>query len=347
MKKVLFNQPVGDGFVLTITLTRNECGQKQKRSRVPGLQSYIKRYAASRNKEGQQLCQGRSGSILSVRKHLMEFMDKDIPINRVDKDFCEEFINYLHTAPNLKHPGKRLSVNTIYLKFSIFRSVLNEAVREGFLVSNPIQQLPSSVIPSKEDPGRPFLTTAELRRLIKTPCSNQELKRAFLFSCFTGLRVSDVLETKWNNLYVQQDKVFLSKIVHKTKRRITIPLCRQARCCLFDNNFENNVDFKTIPSTTVVGTAIRKFSDQNIFKSMAESTISYHLDKWAKDAHITDKKVTFHMARHTFATLELSLGADIYTVSNLLGHSNVTTTQLYAKVVDKQREKAVSLLDKF
>ena len=79
---------------------------------------------------------------------------------------------------------------------------------------------------------------------------------------------------------------------------------------------------------------------------MSNASLSDNLRKWTKMAGIHNKHVSFHVARHTFATLELSLGVDLYTVSKLLGHTNISTTQVYAKVVDKQKEHAVGLMDK-
>ena len=82
-----------------------------------------------------------------------------------------------------------------------------------------------------------------------------------------------------------------------------------------------------------------------VFEPMSNASMSDNLKKWVRQAGITGKHVSFHVARHTFATLELSLGADLYTVSKLLGHSNISTTQVYARVVDKQKEHAVGLMD--
>ena len=84
-----------------------------------------------------------------------------------------------------------------------------------------------------------------------------------------------------------------------------------------------------------------------LFRSAAlprESSILPVIKKWAKDAGIA-KNVNFHTSRHTFATMLLTLGADIYTVSKLLGHTNVKTTQIYAKIVNKKKDDAVSLVD--
>lgn len=69
------------------------------------------------------------------------------------------------------------------------------------------------------------------------------------------------------------------------------------------------------------------------------------LKVWAKDAGVT-KHISFHTSRHSFATMMLTLGADLYTTSKLLGHSNVKTTQIYAKIVDSKKVEAVNLLDK-
>ena len=67
---------------------------------------------------------------------------------------------------------------------------------------------------------------------------------------------------------------------------------------------------------------------------------------WAKAAGI-EKYVTFHTARHSFATMMLTLGADIYTTSKLLGHSKIQTTEIYAKIIDKKKDEAMGLIDKF
>ena len=79
--------------------------------------------------------------------------------------------------------------------------------------------------------------------------------------------------------------------------------------------------------------------------NIAESTITKRLAKWINTANIT-KRITFHCARHTFATLLLTFGTDIYTVSKLLGHRNITTTQVYAKIIDTKKQTAVETIPK-
>ena len=68
------------------------------------------------------------------------------------------------------------------------------------------------------------------------------------------------------------------------------------------------------------------------------------MKRWAKKAGI-EKSLCFHMSRHTFATMELTLGADLYVVSKLLGHNDVSVTQIYADIINKKREEAVDLMD--
>ena len=85
--------------------------------------------------------------------------------------------------------------------------------------------------------------------------------------------------------------------------------------------------------------------DEPIFKlPTSVATINYHIKKWVKNGHI-DKTISFHCSRHTFATMMLTLGADLYTTSKLLGHANVTTTQIYSKIIDKKKVETVNLVD--
>ena len=89
----------------------------------------------------------------------------------------------------------------------------------------------------------------------------------------------------------------------------------------------------------------RKGDSANVFELPHVSTIEKWLGHWAEEAGVT-KHLTYHVSRHTFATLTLAYGADLYTVSKLMGHSNVQTTQIYAKIVDENKRKAVELIPK-
>ncbi|WP_024990025.1 site-specific integrase [Segatella albensis] len=291
------------------------------------LSDFIQQYAESYRNAGHR-DMSRYQTILTLIPHLEIFGAKDLPLCEIDKDFCLQFIQYLETAkdlrPNIKEE-RQISSGTAYLKYSIFRTVIKEAHRQGLIKENPILKLQSSQLPHRPDSTRCYLTKKELKKLINTPCDYSKLKEAFMFSCFTGLRKSDVLELKWCNVLYENRKWIIRKKIKKTQRWLTIPLSEEAR--------------EWLPKH-------REKRDSYVFPQMPSTSLSINVKRWAKKAGIKNKIVTFHVARHTFATLELSLGVDLYTVSKLLGHRSITTTQTYTKVIDKKKENAMNRIDK-
>ncbi|MCD8287776.1 MAG: site-specific integrase, partial [Porphyromonadaceae bacterium] len=168
-----------------------------------------------------------------------------------------------------------------------------------------------------QESRREYLTVEELNRLAQTRC-DPLLKRAALFSALTGLRHCDIQKLKWSEIDASNGVYRLNFTQQKTKGVEYMPISEQAfQLC-----------------------GERRESDRLVFPGLPDpSWISKPLKRWVKEAGIT-KRITFHCFRHTYATLQLAGGTDIYTVSKMLGHTNVRTTQVYAKVVDVKKEEA-------
>lgn len=195
-------------------------------------------------------------------------------------------------------------------------TILYKAEKDGIIQHNPYRLIDSMEMPRPSPTIRQYLTIEELQKLIDAPC-RESTKYAFLFSCFTGLRLSDIEELTWD--MVTNNSITKKQV--KTGKIIVIPLSDNAKRFLPERG------------------------NERVFNLSTKSTIGKDIDKWIKKAGI-DKHITFHCARHTFATLTLTYGADLYTVSKLLGHTNIATTQIYAKIVDKKKEEAVNLIPK-
>lgn len=265
-----------------------------------------------------------------MRKMLTDFLKEKgkeaVKVKNFDEDLCRGFIEYLRNSTNrrLKNDSRPISVNTMARRQDTLRCALNKALRSGLIDYNPILRLEKEDKVSREDGTREFLTIEEIRLLIKTPCGNEQVKKAFLFACFTGLRLSDVQSLTWNKVNVTPDGLtkFVRVVMQKTKKPINVPLTSDALANMYE----------------------KADRDEPIFNLPFPSAIGKHLKKWVKDAGIL-KHITFHCSRHTFATMMLTLGVDIYTTSSLLGHSNVSTTQIYAKIVDEKKVSAVHAMD--
>jgi integrase len=173
------------------------------------------------------------------------------------------------------------------------------------------------------DVKRQFLTIEELNRLARTDCNFMMLKEAALFSALTGLRYSDIEKLTWGEIeYLEGMGNVLSFRQRKTLKVENLPISDQA--------------------LEILGT--RGKPDQRVFPTLKYSCqISKSIRSWAEAAGVK-KKLTFHCFRHTFATLQFSQGTDIYTVSKLLGHRELKTTQVYVKIMDVTKRTAVDKL---
>ena len=211
--------------------------------------------------------------------------------------------------------GKTLSKNTQNAYFAKVVSVLNKAERDGLITNNPAKAVKSV---GNEESERMWLTIDEVRKLSQTPCSNASVRRAFLFSCLTGLRRSDVLKLRWADVEDSESGCLLRFRQQKTKEQEYMYISEQARQLLGERNEKGGELFR-LPTG---------WHTNNV------------ISQWVKDAGI-DKHITFHCARHTFATMMLTLGTDLYTTSKLLGHRSISTTQIYARIVDKKKREAV------
>ncbi len=214
-----------------------------------------------------------------------------------------------------------LGHNSICTYFAILRTVVNAAIREGYIIQSPFTLIDVASKPKPKDAEREYLTIEEVRTLSRTPCEEDGVKRAFLFSCFCGLRLSDILSLDWSQIKQSGEGIQIEKRQKKTGKFVYIPLSENAIAFLPERKKEGKV-FDLPKSATA---------------------ISLSLAGWTKAAGIK-KRITFHCARHTCATLLITFGADIYTVSALLGHSSVRVTQVYAKIVDSKKRSAVELI---
>ena len=259
---------------------------------------------------------------------------KGIRIGNVDLAFCEGFEDYLRTArdtrfklptPKERKMGvepKTISQGTAYSYFAVLNIALSWAVKHDYLKANPIDKMDITLKQCTEQ--RPFLSIDEVKALVEVPCKNEETKRAFLFSCFSGFRISDIMAMTWGDLKKDGEVLTASIVMKKTKKLINQPIDKPAMRWLPERDDALDTD--------------------KVFHLCQKSALELHIHDWTKKANI-DKHVTFHTARHTYATMLISQGADLYVVSELLGHSDTRMTQIYAKVLDSKKKQAASLLN--
>lgn len=170
-----------------------------------------------------------------------------------------------------------------------------------------------------EESERMYLTIDEVRLLSKTPCINEDIKRAFLFSCLTGLRRSDIMQIKWADIDDREDGTML----------------------IFRQRKTNNLEYMYISEQGRRLMGMRAGQNDSVFRLPTVTRTNDVIKRWAQTAGI-NKCITFHCARHTFATMMLTLGNDLYTTSKLLGHRSITTTQIYARIIDEKKKDAIN-----
>ncbi|NOT13039.1 MAG: site-specific integrase [Methylococcaceae bacterium] len=240
--------------------------------------------------------------------------DENLIFEQITPDWVAGLRRYFDTQAKTK-TGNLISKNTASSYFNKVRAVINDAYAKGIISKNPLRQVKGIKAEQNE---RTYLTIEEVRALVKTECRYDVLKNAFLFSCLTGLRWSDVNKLDWSEVS-QFDGVY----------RIT-----------FNQKKTGNLQYLdiTLQAYNLLGVPDKQ---GRIFQSLRYSAyMNTELLRWTMAAGIT-KHVTFHAGRHTFAVSLLSNGVDIYTVSKLMGHTEVKTTQVYADIIDSVRKEAM------
>lgn len=240
--------------------------------------------------------------------HFKRYLDgKDISFNKLNRDVFVGFMEYLQS---------KVSTNTVWAYLAKMKTILNQAVKDEIIDKSPAQ----FVTAKKKETKREYLTMDEVNLLANTECVSPVLKDAFLFSVFTGLRLSDVTKLTWSD--IRGNRMYLRQ--QKTDEILESELSETAQDILSRQDHSHSKVFHHMPDKTSIGR---------------------YLKRWTQDAGIS-KHITFHCARHTCATLLITYGSDLYTVSKVLGHKDIATTQIYAKLVDSKKSEALNSIPK-
>lgn len=242
-----------------------------------------------------------------------EFAKGSIKFRDINAKFLADYQEFLL--------NQEISQTTASNYYTYLITTLNMAERYGIIEYNAERRNIKKIKPITSK--RTFLTDTELQMLINTPYpAIPNVKRIFLFACLTGLRRGDLVNLKWGNIEFSGDEAFIYLVQKKREKTNRIKLNDLALCLI--GKLGNS------------GDPVFAFPDQHAFGD--------HLKKWADSAGI-NKNVTLHVGRHTFATFLLNKGVKLEVVSELLGHSDIKTTRVYAKLVDETKSKAIDAFD--
>ncbi|MBQ8046253.1 MAG: tyrosine-type recombinase/integrase, partial [Bacteroidales bacterium] len=224
----------------------------------------------------------------------------------------QNFITYLE--------NQGLQRGTVRLYFQKLACVLNDAYKNELFDERILRRVKR---PKREQSKKSFLTERELKRLFSTamPEKYDNMKNMFLFSCSTGLRFSDVANLQWKNVKSHNKHLLLEYHQQKTNTNEVLPLCAQAETLLRS----------------------LKHKGVKVFGHELSQEVNKFLKRWCKAAKIR-KRVSFHTARHSFCVMLLTYDVSIYTVQQLMCHSDINSTKVYADILNKTKNKAVKKL---
>ncbi len=254
----------------------------------------------------------------SALNYLEDFTGGSLQFSNLNEHFCNQFKEYLLTAKSKRSTKATLSQNSAVSYFTKFKVALKQAYKDGYLETD-LNSRVENIKP--EETQREYLTMEELNKLAQADCNLPLLKEAALFSALTGLRFSDIEKLVWSEVHHSKDTGYYIQFrQQKTKGVEVLPISQQA--------FE------------LLGN--RAEPESKVFEGLKYSAyMNSHIVKWVAKAGIA-KDITFHSFRHTYATLQLTHGTDITTIQKMLGHRNLKTTQVYAKVIDQKKQEAAN-----
>jgi integrase len=253
--------------------------------------------------------------------YLTEFIGEKIQSHQLNVNHVTKYREFLLTTNNLRvKETRKLSINTASAYYKHFITVLKKAYKKN-LIPTDLADHPDYI--KEEQTHREYLTEEELDLLWKTEIKIEKVKHMAFFAALTGFRFSDIINLTWESIYNDKHQGFYIKLKEqKTGNINNHPISNTAHSLLKIQGTEKGL----------------------IFQDIKYTQISRPLKKWIQLSGI-NKKISFHNFRHSYATLQLANGTDIYTVSKLLGHKNVSTTQIYTKVMDKNKIKAANRIN--
>lgn len=303
-----------------LEITNNKAGLKNTSIRAKMLlKDWMETFRQAQEQKGV-----KDQKLIHNTVHALTAYNINVAMRDVNRDYIIGLTNFLRN--DYRSPrGKKLKDYSVINYLGCLRNALNMAVREDVIADNPIMKLSVQDKVKAPESQREYLTIEEVQKLEETDSPYPHIKQAFLFACYTGLRCSDVRSITWGKIVKDGEKYRLHTVMFKTKRPFYIPLSKKA--------------MQWMPGRG------DKTDDDLIFENIpVQVNTKLYLQPWLDKAGIT-KPITFHCSRHTFGTMMLTLGADIYTTSKLMGHTKVEVTQIYAKIINKKKDDAVSLID--
>lgn len=276
-------------------------GQAEEKPAV-SLLRYARDFSASANIKSKT-----KDSYRLMCNHLEAY--GDITVDKVTTAYLQDFIQHL------KSQG--LKTGSVRLYFQKLACVLHDAYKNGLFDDRILQRVKR---PKREQEKKSFLTEMELKKLTSHRLSDEynNIQKMFLFSCLTGLRYSDVQGLRWKDVKRNGKHLLLEFHQQKTDTYERLPLCAEAEALLRG----------------------QKRGGEYVFKEETNQKVNVVLKRWCKEARIK-KPVSFHSARHTFCVLLLTKEVPIYTVQQLMCHSDIGTTKIYADLLNKTKAKAV------
>lgn len=272
--------------------------------------------------EAGLVVKGTYNRYLRMKSTFLSFLGynhrKDLQLSEVNKQLMADYEYYLTAIAGY-------SYNTLIKNLRFVVSAMHYATSKGYMMSNPL----SDVTYKEKTVDRGFLTLDELQTVqtVTLPAHLDLVRDVFLFSCYTGISYRDVYNLTDQNVITVHGTQWIVFSRQKTKQISQVPLLDKALSILSKY-------------------ADRRSSDGRLLPVFCNQVINRHLKQIAQHCNI-EKPLSFHIARHTFATLSLTYGVSMETVSQILGHSSLRTTQHYGRILPQKVEKELSGLNAF